>query len=78
MSTEVERREEGKYDLYVTIEGVTNEMNCKDIGLSPTASDEEIKQRLYEHFDAQFNFNEHIVTREGSGAILVKPNPIYG
>lgn len=79
MATEVEEMEEGKRnDLYVTVEGVTHEMKCEDIGLSPTASDEDIKQRLYEHFDAQFNFSDHMVTREGSGVILVKPNPIYG
>lgn len=79
MATGVEEMEEGKRNnLYVTVDGVTHEMNCEDIGLSPTASDEEIKQRLYEHFDAQFNFNEHMVTREPSGVILVKTSPVYG
>lgn len=75
MSTEVEGK---RNNLYVTVEGVTHELKCEDIGLDPTASDEEIKNRLYEYFDAQFNLNDHMVTREHSGAILVKTSPVYG
>lgn len=79
MATEakVEEIKEEK-NMYVRVAGVTYELNCEGVGLNTMASDEEIKQRLFEYFDGVHDFSHHIITREPSGAILVKPSPVYG
>jgi hypothetical protein len=65
--------------VHVRFEGRSSDFNPRELGVTRTSSDADIKARVARHFDIGLDrVRSYVVDRRPSGDIIVRPEAVYG
>ena len=65
--------------VHVRFEGRSYDLQEQETGLTPTMTDEQIRERLAQHFDVRLDrFETYFVDRTPDGNLIVRPEAVYG
>lgn len=65
--------------VHVRYEGRSFDFNEVVVGVHASMNDEQIKDRLAQHFDAnRAKFDSYVVDRSPTGDLVIRPEAVYG
>lgn len=65
--------------IHVRFEGKSFEVDGRGLNLNPQTSDTAIREGLARYLDIGVHrFNDYVVDRRPSGAVVVRPEAVYG
>lgn len=65
--------------VHIRFEGRSFDVSERDLSIAPGAGDREIKERVARHLDVGVErFRFYVVDRAPSGALIVRPEAVYG
>jgi len=65
--------------VHIRYDGRSYDLVEGQIGVGAQMSDQEIKQRLAQHFDVSLrSFQHYVVDRGPNGNLIVRPEAVYG
>ena len=65
--------------VHVRFEGRSHDLTRRELGLNGHGHDADVKARLAQHFDVRpERFDHYVIERRPSGALIVRPEAVYG
>lgn len=65
--------------VHVRFEGRSFDLDERQLKLRQSANDNDVKERLAQHFDVGIGrFQGYVIDRPETGAIIVRPEAVYG
>jgi hypothetical protein len=65
--------------VHVRFEGRSYDITEKQLNITANLNDTEIKQRLSQYFDLNYDrFYDYVIDRRPSGDLIVRPEAVYG
>lgn len=65
--------------IHVRYEGRSFDFNEVVVGVHASMNDEQIKDRLAQHLDAnRAGFESYVIDRSPSGDLIIRPEAVYG
>jgi hypothetical protein len=65
--------------VHIRFQGQSWHIEARELGISPNASDEEVKRALAQHFEVSVaKFAAYVVERHENGNMTVRPEAVFG